>query len=38
MIVGAEEDVTMIADTIVGAAEAMGLCTSTLKTEARLVA
>jgi choline-glycine betaine transporter len=38
MIVEAEEDETMIAGTIVGAAEAMGRCISTLKTKVCLVA
>ena len=37
MPVGDEEDETMIAGTIVGAAVAMGLCTSTPKTKVRLV-
>jgi hypothetical protein len=38
MIVKAEEDVTMIADTIVGAEEVTGMCASTLRTKVRLVA
>ena len=37
MAVGDGEDETMIAGAIVGAAEAMGLCTSTPKTKVRLV-
>ena len=37
MPVGPVEDETMIAETIVGAAEAMELCTSTPKTKVRFV-
>ena len=37
MPVGVVEDETMIAETIVGAAEAMERCTSTPKTKVRLV-